>query len=497
MTLPITDGRIEVYTPTNRTHSPDLVIRPPDLQSVTVTQEVQDASGKAKIAIDSHDGRYAGEISTGDKLEFVVSIGGSGSGSGTSYGSGTYGDGTYGARTGLERRWTGLASIPRYSFEGVGQRSLTVDAQPFAFGVMGSLGRKVDNAFRQRPVGEIARTIITTEADELDPSGIDTFPETEIDIEFDGTPLLSAMTTLAETADAILTARGETVIMTPTSGIPIQWTATADDFGTWSVDPVDDELWNQVRIEGGTDNDEGDMQTTQTGYTTVTEDSPLTTQLTLPKSRIDQVDLWVAADREGESITVRIQEDDGGAPTDVTDSTKDLVNKTLSSDFLDVDGYTPFLLKHTELPAPNPWLIIQTDEDAGQSIGVDSNGTPTYIAYYPYPIITQQSNRDSIKEYRRREHRITKDNITTATAAATLAETTLRHHSAPRDQFEGNAQSPRAHRLQPADAIKLDFEKETAVGTYLVTTRTDQYAPSDSTRNLLTTDLRLQEVGSF
>lgn len=108
---------------------------------------------------------------------------------------------------------------------------------------------------------------------------------------------------------------------------------------------------------------------------------------------------------------------------------------------------------------------------------MDSSGTPTYIAYYPYPIITQQSDRASIEEYRRREHRISKDNITTAATAATLAETTLRRHSAPRDQFEGNAQSPRAHRLRRADAIELRFTEETAVGTSLVTTRTDHYAP--------------------
>lgn len=496
MTLNITDGHVEVYKPTNSSGDPDLVLEAPDLQSVSVEQEVQASAGSADITIDNQNGDYAGEITAGDRLEFVVSMGGSVSDT-TMYGDGTYGGGSYGSSIGTLRRWTGMASIPRYRFRGVGNRSLSISAQPFTFAVMGSLGRKVDNAFRGKTVDDIARTILGDEASELDPSGIEDFPDTDVDIEFDGTPLLSAMTDLASEADAVLSGQGTTVIMKPLSNIPVQWTATVNDFGTWDVDDVDDELWNQIRVEGGTDNDEGDVQETQTSYTTVTEDSPVSTQLNLPKSRIDQVDLWTKTTGAEETLTVAIQEDKGGEPTAIDDSTKDLVPKQLSHEFLDDDGFTTFLLEYTELPAADPWLIIRSNGSEGIDIGTNDSGTPTYRAYYPYPIITQQSDQDSINEYRRREHRIEKDNITTSRAASSRAGRELRRHADPRSQFEANALSVRAHELRPGGAIELDFPKETAVGTYMVTGRTDNYAPSKSSRNLLETDVRLEEIESF
>lgn len=496
MTLNITGGQVEVFKPTNTSGDPDLVLDPPDLQSVTVEQEVQAASGTAKIDVDNHDGAYAGEITAGDRLEFRVMMGGD-VGDATMYGDGTYGDGAYGSQSGTIRRWTGMASIPRYRFRGKGNRSLSISAQPFTFAVMGSLGRKVDNAFRGMQVDEIARTILGDEAAELDPSGIEDFPDTTVDIEFDGTPLLSAMKSLADEADAVLSGRGTTVIMRPLSTIPVQWTATVNDFGTWDVDNVDDELWNQIRVEGGTDNDEGDVQETQTSYTTVTDGNPLQTQLNLPKSRIDQVDVWTKTTGAEATITVAIQEDKGGAPTAVGDSTKDLAQEDIPHEILDDDGFTTFLLEQTGLPDPEPWVIIRSDGSEGIDIGVNDSGTPAYRAYYPYPIITQQSDQESINEYRRREHRIEKENITTARAASARADRTLRRHADPRGQFEANALSVRAHELRPAAAIEVDFPKETAVGTYMVTGRTDNYAPSKGSRNLLETDLRLEEIETF
>lgn len=496
MVLPLTSGYVEVYKVSSSSSDPDLTITPPDLLSVDIDKEVQRASGKASISIDNIGGQYAGEVTAGDRLEFVAEIGG-GSSDATLYGGGTYGGGSYGGASGTQRRWTGMASIPRYRFRGVGQRTVSISAQPYAFAVMGSLGRKVDNAFRGVTVGEIATTIIEDECSELDPSEIRDFPDTSVDIEFDGTPVLKAMTALADEADAVLSSRGTTVIMRATADIPTQWTATADDFGTWDYDAVDDELWNQIRVEGGTDNDEGDAQTTQSSYQTVTDGNPITYQINLPKSRIDEVHVWTKPIGSEETLTVAIQEDKGGSPTAATDSTKDLVNKPLSHEFLADDDFTTFLMKYTELPDPAPWLIIRSDGSNGIDIGVDSNGTPAYRAFYPFPIITQKSSQESINQYLRREHRIEKDNITTATAAAQTADRAIRHHEDPRGQFEANAMSPRAHELQPGAAIELDFPKETAVGTYLVTSRSDHYAPSESERNLLRTDLRFEEVETF
>lgn len=496
MTLPLTDGRVEVFKPTNTSGDPDVTVEPPDLMSVDVERAVQRESGKASITINNIGGDYAGAITAGDRLEFIADIGGSGVDA-TLYGEGEYGDGSYGGAAGNSRRWTGMASIPRYRFQGVGNRSVSISAQPFVFAVLGSLGRKVDNAFRGRTVDDIAKTILEDEASELDPSGIHSFPNTSVDIEFDGTALQTALAALADEADAVLSGRGTTVIMRPKANIPVQWEATAEDFGTWDVDDSDDELWNQIRVEGGTDNDEGAAQETQTSYQTVTDGNPISTQINLPKSRIDQVDMWTRTTGSEEELTVAVQEDKGGSPTAIDDSTKDLVNRPLSHEFLADDGFTTFLLKYTELPDPEPWIIIRSDGSDGIDIGVDGSGTPAYRAYYPFPIITQKASQSSINEYRRREHRIEKDNITTARAASQLVDRKIRHHEDPRSEFQADAQSQRAHELEPGAAIDLNFPKETAVGTYILTSRTDHYAPSQSERNLLKTDLRFEEIETF
>lgn len=496
MTLTIDSGRLEVFEPTNQTNTPNSVIEPPDLRNVTVSTEVQDASGNATIAINNVDGRHAGEISTGDRLQLVVEVQTVGSSEPTRYGSGTYGAGSYGRLDGEQALWTGLAGIPRYAVAGSGTRSITVEGQPFAFGVMGSLGRKVDNAFRGRTVTDIAKTIINDEAAELDPSGIQTF-DTVFNVEYDGRPLLDAMSELADVVDAVLTANGRTVIMKPLETIPVLFDATGDDFeGGWNVDPVDDALYNQVRIAGSVDNDVGDSQTTQTGYTTVTQNSPIMVQVQLEKSRTNQMDVWTRPTGSGEDYKVRVQEDIGGAPTDVTDSSKDLVNKTLSTEFIEQDGFTEFLLERTALPAPDPWLIVESGGDIGQDVGVNGSGVLTFKAYYHYPIITQESDQQSIEEYRRREKRVERKTITDATTASEIASSILRRSTNPQREFSTNAATRRAHDLQPTDVIELNFPADQAVGEYMVTTREDEYGPSGA-RQQLTTSLRLTEVKTF
>lgn len=496
MVLPIRSGYVEVFKPTNSSTTPDAVLKPPDLREVSITREVQDASGKASINYWNPQGKYAGEITAGDRLEIVIELGGIGASSSTRFGHASYGRGTYGSNSGTKWTWTGMANRPRYSYSGEGTRAVSLDAEPFVFGVLGSLGRKVDNAFRNRSVTYIAKTIIEDEAPVLDTSGIDTF-STTYDVEYDGTPLLKALAELADVVNAVLSGQGKTVYLQDIDSIPNQWTANDDDFeGGWEVDPVDDHVWNHIRIEGGSDNDIGDQQLTQSSYQTVTESNRISKQISLPKSRTDEIRIWTNPTGSQENLTVRVQEDKNGSPTDITDQTKDLVNKELSQELLTHDGFTTFLLKPTILPDSEPWLIIESGGMNGQDIGVDSNGVPTHKSFYFYPIITERQNQASINEYRRREKRIEQENITTVETALELAQSKLRHHNMPRKEFSTNAGSIRAHRLSPAEILSLDFPEETATGKFIVTTRTDTFGPSGS-RNQLQTELRLEEVATF
>lgn len=498
MTLPVTDVSLEVFKPSNDTSTPDLTIRNdddnPSILSIKIKREIQRDSGSATIAIDNYDGTYAGEITAGDRLEIEIVGGGSG-GDNTFYGDGFYGDGFYGGTFGNRHNWTGMAQTPRYRFDGLGKRSITIGAQPFVFAVLGSLGRKVDNAFRGRTADHILTTILDDEASEIDQSEIDSFPNSAIDIEFDGTPLHKAVAAVANEVDAVVSGIGTTIDVTHKDDIPIQWTATATDFNTWAVDNTDDELWNQIRVEGGTDNDLGDEQTTQTNYTTITEGSPATQQINITKSRIDEAELWTNTLGNEETLTLAIQEDISGSPTNSTDSTKDLVNKSLSHEFLSDDDFTTFLLSHTELPDETVWLIARSDGENGINIGTDGSGNLAYRAYYPFPIITEKSRSGSIDEYRRREHRVERDNITTSTAAAQVADRLLNHHEDPRSEFSTGAESYRAHNINPGAAIELDFPYETAEGKFLVSSRVDRFGTQD--KNVLKTDLRLEEAESF
>lgn len=494
MTLAVDTGYIDIYEPF--ASEPHLRLTPPDLRMVNISKEVQDAAGTASISINNVGGKYAGEINSGDRLEFKAQLALTESSTITRYGSGTYGGGSYGMLDGETHLWTGMAGIPRYAFDGHGQRTITLEAQPFAFGVMGSLGRKVDNAFRDTTVTEIATTIINDEAAVLDTSGIEQF-DTVYNVEYDGRSLLDAVAELADVVDAVLTAQGTTVIMKPLGNIPIQWTTDGDDFeGGWNVDPVDDEVYNQVRVEGGVDNDIGDKQTAQTGYKTVTQNDPVMVQMALEKSRTNQVDVWTNPTGSQEDYTVRIQEDIGGQPTDVTDQSKDLVSKTLSSEFIEQDGFTTFLLEQTQLPAPNPWLIVESGGENGQQVGVNTDGVLTYRGYYYYPIITQQSNQASIQEYRRREHRVERQSISTAQAASELASTILKRSANPRKEISTEAATERAHSLKPADAIQINIPEDDAVGVFMVTNKDSEYSP-DGSRNLLKTTLRLVQVETF
>lgn len=500
MVLNILGGRVEVYKPDNQddsaTATPDHVVESPDLRAVSVKGRIQESADVAKVLLNNPDGEYTGAITSGDKLVFSVDISTGGEGSPESqWGESSYGQASYGGgeANSTVRRWVGLATSPRPKRTGPTTRRIEIDAQDFVFGVM-NLGRHVDNAFRDRPVSEIARTIINDEAPELDTSGIEDFG-VNYSTEFVGTPLIDAVTELANEVDAVLTSEGETVVMKRAEAVPTLWEATEDDFALpWEVDIVDDQLYNYVRIEGGTGNYVGDKQETQSGYTTVAESSRLQHQLDLSKSRIDAVELWTRTTGSGENVFVRIQEDKGGSPPAPGNSQNDLVNLKIDSQFLDDDGFTTFNLKRTNLPATDAWLLVESGGTNGQDIGVNGSGTPAFRAYCHYPIIGQNSDQSSIDEYRRREHRISDDSIVSTDAALSLAQSKVRHHNLPRHEFSADAATRRAHNLRPGNAVRLPFEKDAASGTFLVAERQDKYAENSSTRNLLKTSLRLQQV---
>ncbi len=216
------------------------------------------------------------------------------------------------------------------------------------------------NAFEGRQISgssdAILETVLDDKAPEIGQSQIEAVSETT-DFFADGTEVFTIVEELAVQGDAILANDGEDLVFKRISDIPIEFElarGTGGDISDYEVGGSDDELANWVRVDGGTGTAIGDEQTTQDSYTTVTESSRLTHQLSTRKSEIDRLELWTRTTGSGEDVTVRLQKDDGGAPIAPDDRQSDIARRTLDSLFVSDDGYTTFSFSRTHAPRAQP-----------------------------------------------------------------------------------------------------------------------------------------------
>ncbi len=90
--------------------------------------------------------------------------------------------------------------------------------------------------------------------------------------------------------------------------------------------------------------------------------------------------------------------------------------------------------------------------------------------------------------------RIKNDQLGTRTATQAQAQSTLDHRNEPKQTLSATALSVRAHNLHPGEAVGVDFPKDRARGTFLVTEANDTYQGES---NRLETSLEFQEAGSL
>lgn len=544
MTLYVRNATLAVYDPAVEidasSATPKLTITRSDgdLLSADISQRLANWKDDAQFTIDNSRGRYSSEISSGDIVLFAVEYdddtaqrGGYG---GTSYGEAAYG----GISTALERRWLGQIRGPlSYAGSGADQMEIDIDASDLVSGVLSD--RIVYDNYEERPIATpgmiedteinpdrgIVNSVLQTHAPELNRTGVDPI-EHQIDKFSDGINLLELLADLSAEGDAVMSGVGDTVIFTPQADIEPLFELTWADLGTGELRVVDDDLHNDIRVDGGVAPALDDEQPTVEESVVLTEDNQVRHRISTRKSRLDRIELWTMRNPASQDqILVRLQKDDGTGerPIDPFNEESDIARHQLPHYFLSVNDFTTFLIPEHTLPEPNPWVIIEgtgggrqldDDEENGEidgstenspstefdddepqyhSIGVrTSDGVPAYRAFHLYPIAVRVSDDESIRHFGRRQMRIKRDNITTMNAARTIAEAQLRHSRLPEREVIGDAHSLRAHELVPGEGVTVEFPRLTATGEFVVTERSDQFAG-----NQLTTELSLQEVSTL
>lgn len=474
MTRKLLDAEIEVTKPdgTSVVTIPDT-----DINGFEIIEKLQSRKDTGTITIDNTDGFYTGnnQITTGDKLVVRTQLDGENS---------------------LSNEWTAVAQPPTYT-SGPGQQTISIEAEDFVWAVLS--WRIAFNDFNNVPVSgssnAIVNTLVSNNAPKIGLSQVEDVGVTT-DYTASGNDLFSDIKNLASIGDAITDNDDTDLVFKPISNIGVEFaieTGNNGDIGTFDYSGADDQLANSVRLDGGTDTAIDDQQTTQDAYLPITESNRIVHQIETRKSEVDFIEVWTRTTGTGESITLRLQKDDGGSPIAIGDSDSDIARRELASQFLSTDGYTTFLLPNHTLPEPNPWMILETDGSSGQDIGVNSGtNNPAYKAYFPYPLISRTESQSSIDEYRRRELRLKDDNVTSFDEAQSMVQSKVQHRDVPMQTLNFDAQSIQAHNLntgEGVDAPSNQFPNVPVSGTFVVRTKTVDYDGINVSTDIETIDI--------
>lgn len=498
MTIYITDAQIDTYEPGPDPSDPygdepDYSIPGEDVYSFDVEAKVGDLKDTGKFALDNEGDQYTGVIDHGHKIEITVQ--GDEINGPVGFGARPFGDGPFGDSS-ESRVWTGLIRDWEITYHGAGVINFAFDAEDFVFAVMGF--RRVYNEWRDRQIvgsNGILNEILMDKCPEIDRSNLPDRPE-RTSISAHGRTVLEVATECMYRLPAVMRSWGDSLLFDHPDTLSPRFELESRDYGVPTIGSQDTNMENYVRIRGGTAPALDDQQLTQDGTQTVTDSSFATQRIDTRKSFISEFHLFLQADREGEDVIVRIQKDagDGSGPIAPDDETSDIASKRLSAEFLDANGFTPFLMPtgaENVLPEPEPWIIVQSEGSEGQDIGIETaTGELTYKAFYPYPIVLEQGNPESMTEYLRRDGEVDRRSITTFPEAQDQAESYLNEHGIPTRTMKFDAQSPRMHAHQLGYAIQVD--EPAAEGAFVAMEKKDHYEG-----NQLTTDFSFQSLESI
>jgi len=465
MTRTLTGLKIKAYHPDATT--PHTTVSDA-IGSVTIDERITDAKDDGELNIDATDAAV-GDITAGDRIEVYTQLDGEPS---------------------LTRRWTGLARSPTDTLSGNGVVRRQINVVDFVFGILSM--RQAFANFEGRQIAgtetAILNTLLRNECPEIGRGQISTVTQTT-DAFVNGRSLYGVIAEdLAAIADSVVTQDGTDIIFAPLGDVTATVGITPDDlYAPIEVERNDDNLVNQVRVAGATDHAVDDAQPTQSNLQTVTATTRLTTQIQTRKSEVGRVEIYTSPNANGEELRVRLQATRGGAAVEPSDTSSDIARQSLDPNFLATDGFTTFLLPtHTLAPNENPTLIVETTGSSGHDVGVDSNGNLTYRASYPFPLLTEAVDQQSIGTYRRRDRRLQDDSLGSFAAVRDKSESVLDRRANPETTVQADARSKKAHTLSTGTVVTMDgFDSVGVSGDYIVKERMTEIAGTQLRTGLL------------
>lgn len=498
MTIPIRDCQIDVYR-NERTDigdaNPAFTIDQNDIAGFDIQARVDDQLDEATLTLHNHHSRYSIEnyIETSDRLDVEIALGEPTRLDTDAWGVGVWGEGTWGSTAPEEGdaptvRWTGRVLDLDRSRDQPGLATLNLAATDWVGAILAD--RTVTNAYIDEDIGAIIRDICRRKASEIDSSGVPDFG-ISTDVKYTSADCWDAVNQLAARADGLVSQDGLILRVDPIEDLGFALTLEPGDvFLPWTT-TVDDTVKNIVRVDSGTarkvereqtEVDPDSFERVAAGdEDTGSEPQRILYRLRARKAAVHSIELWTRRVSDEDSVEVRLQSDEGGAPVDIEDPDSDIASTRWEADNLTADGWTSFFFADHTLADRDPWLIIESDGETGHDIGHSAAGTLAYISYYPHPLNFEVVERDSVDRYGAREIQIERDNLETLVATRDAAQAELARRAWPSKTIEFAARSERAHALVPGEVIAADVPSEDAVGEYIVTERSSAFDGAEVT----------------
>lgn len=499
MTISTFESYVEVYRPESDIGgSPDIVIPRADLRNGSYSLRGRERKDGGSITVHNDGGAYTADadgdrlpaserIMSGDAVQVYASL----QGDEPVMGDGIVGEGGTGGKHHL---FTGMVRDVEYTSRGPNTSTMTLVVDSYVGGVLSF--RTVTDRFNDVPAAGTADSILDTLIREYAPevdTRFDSFPET-LSYTADGENLFDIVRAIVARIDAEAYAHRNTLVVHNQSSVGLNSEVSASDFGDISVRESDIGLANAIRVNGAEseavdDTNPDTLDTTSepyqdgttafspTNYATVTQSSRQTFRVSTRKARLASVELWTRINGASEeNITLRVQIDDGTgtAPIAVNDASSDIVNTdrdpTDETAGITDDGWTRFNFGDHTLPEPDPWVIVETDGDTGQDIGLEGGGgsEPAMVARYQFNLAVRQSDSDSRARHRRRDQTLTRANISTLEEAQELGNQAIDERAVPQSTVQAPVNSLDGFHLSVNDAVDTTWAAEEAAPAEVV-----------------------------
>lgn len=482
--LRIDDLSLDIYDPSGYDGTVDRTINWPRIRSVEFTQKVDDSKDSATLKVyNTTSGPITDEIPLHSRVDINLQA------------SDQATDATF---------FSAYPYSIRETVDEDGNQIATLECHHFVWGRLGDT--QVANIFRDKEVNTVLVDILDDATPNLNVNG-DVVTDT-ITVGWNYENAHDAVQEVAAIAGIQLAAFGEGLFVFDRSGAAAEsFTLTNDDIlytqsGGKSLSIDDMGLKNEVVVVGGEADRVDASQTTQSSTVNVNEtsgsDTYEVTTASTSKTEISRVDVYteLAGDGSGgdstDNLKCRIQKTDGaGNAIALTDSTKDLSRAVLQPADITDGGYSEFVVNAEGVPDTIA-IIMESDGPDGQNVGVDSNDNLTFKTYYPFKLVAQASDVASQDEYFTVAARENSD-VTDLDIARDIASAELKRNKVPEKYLRIDAGSPRAHKLDPADVVRVSDDDFGITNQQYFCRRVDSTIEGP----LMRTTLQLQNLASI